>query len=89
MQRTPKTDADVEKITSYIKKYYLNSQDITEIEFISADSKHHADGYSFTFTEPRSADKDYTINNEEELVGTIDDIVDGWQPNTELIKVQR
>ena len=43
-----------------------------------------ADGYSFTFTEPRSADKDYTINNEEELVGTIDDIVDGWQP-----KVQR
>ena len=93
---TSKNDADVESLFNILAAHFKSRRDVVRCAFIPADTEFRAmarvhvrnrlfvllaDGIAFTFTELRSTDKDYTINNGEELIHTIDEIIAGWQPS--------
>jgi len=97
MQPASKTDGDVHRLFDALVLHYKSQNNNIRCAFFPADSQCRAiarisiknrlfvlqaNGNSFVFTEPSSADKDYTINNLDELTDTIDDIIVGWQPRT-------
>jgi hypothetical protein len=94
MPPAAKTDKDLRILCTALEEHYQGNKDV-QISWIPADNTFRpltrikikgrlfvllSDGSAYTFTELHSVDKDYTVNNLEELVDTIDAIESGWQP---------